>query len=91
MFKRVLDLYKKEYFTRNLNNKTNYTIDNSEVKKTIEDVVSAFGKYSAKSLSEWSHRKGSAWDKAQNRHADYYDEISMYDIRNEFIEIIKKD
>jgi len=36
----------------------------------IEEVVKAFGVYTAQSLSEWTHAKGSPWDEVVNKLAE---------------------
>ncbi|MDR3280136.1 MAG: DUF4065 domain-containing protein [Synergistaceae bacterium] len=33
-----------------------------DILKLLTDVVAAFGKYTANSLSAWTHKKGSPWD-----------------------------
>lgn len=44
------------------NDFSDFQMNNKDIQNTIERVVKGFGKYSAKTLSEWSHREESAWD-----------------------------
>ena len=43
-------------------------VDNApdKVKNLLSKVVTEFGKYSASSLSNWTHQKGSPWDRVVN-------------------------
>lgn len=58
-----------KYIQKNKGNLEEYCPDleiDPEVKKFLGTVVDVFGKYTAVSLSEWTHKPGSPWDKVVN-------------------------
>lgn len=63
-----------------------------ELEKIVKFVFDEFGRYSASSLTEWSHRPGSPWEKAtQRRGFKWGDQMDDTEIRDYFDTIIVRD
>ncbi|SFB88367.1 Uncharacterized phage-associated protein [Brevinema andersonii] len=86
VFNSVLQLYKQG----KLDLREEYPpINDENIQETIERVVRGFGQYGAKTLSEWSHREGSTWDRA-HRESDIWGNFIDKDyIKEEFDKFIK--
>lgn len=62
----------------------------SNILNIIDIVIKEFGAYSARALSNWSHRKGSAWDRAEKEDEDRWGNIIKDEyIKDEFKNIVK--
>ena len=90
----------REYKNGNINFEDKNFEDKNLEDKNLEDkvlpivdvVISKFGAYSARALSDWSHRKGSAWDKAEKEDKYRWGNIIKDEyIKDEFKNIVKLD
>ena len=65
---------------------------NKDILCIIDIVIKEFGAYSATALSNWSHRKGSAWDRAEKEDKNKWGNIIKDEyIKDEFKNIVKLD
>lgn len=81
----------REYKRKNLdfNNSYNQDVDDF-ISDIIKIVLDNFGSYSAKALSNWSHREGSAWAKAEKEDKRYWGNLIKDEyIRDEFKDMVK--
>lgn len=86
LFKSVQREYKKE----NINFEDSSIDEN--ILNIIDVVIREFGAYSATALSNWSHREGSAWDRAEKEDENRWGNIIKDEfIRAEFKNIAKLD
>ena len=93
VFYKTLNRFKDDMFNENSSGYTDDDLEESDIKEidsVIDLVVNTFGKYTAKSLSDWSHRKGSAWAACEEKDFDYHDKIELTDIRNEFLGMVQQ-
>jgi uncharacterized phage-associated protein len=63
-----------------------------EAKKILDYTLEHFGKFNAKSLSDWSHREGSAWYNTKTfiPNVKYADKIPIPFIKEEFLTFFSK-
>ncbi len=67
----------------------NMQFDSENTKSIIDTTLSYFAKFSARALSDWSHEKGSPWDKVKSLHGEKWGEdLQDRDIRSYFKEMI---
>lgn len=88
VFDSVLQSYKQNELELQDVSNSSCNIDEN-IQNTIERVVRGFGTYDARTLSEWSHRKGSAWYYANNESNIWGNQIKKEYIKAEFIPIVK--
>ncbi|MGL4982387.1 MAG: Panacea domain-containing protein [Treponemataceae bacterium] len=65
--------------------------ENKNLDDIIDKVLDAFGCYNAKTLSNWSHRKGSAWYQVEKISDIWGLPIPLSLIHKEFLKIVSTD
>lgn len=88
VFDAVLNKYRNKPIQYNLPDK-NISVD-EKLSNVMDVTLEVFGKYSAMSLSDWSHREGTAWKKADNDGRPYGYQLDIMEVFNEFSPMLKK-
>ncbi len=66
--------------------------ENPDFCKSLHTAIQLFGNYSAKVLSDWSHREGGAWSKVEQSHPQKWGTpLHILDIAEEFDNIINRE